>query len=42
MKNEGARRKRDWMIDARNEDELKSWANLSGWLSRNILDKFSR
>lgn len=30
MKNEGERRKRDWMIDARNEDELKSWANFSG------------
>lgn len=40
MKNEGARRKRDWMIDARNEDELKSRADLPGWLSRRILDKF--
>lgn len=42
VKNEGMWRKRDWMIDARNEDELKSRADLSGWLSRRILDKFPR
>lgn len=42
MKNEGVRRKRGWMIDARNEDELKSGADLSGWLSQRILDKFPR
>lgn len=40
MKNEGVRRKRGWMIDARNEDELKSGADLSG--RRRILDKFPR
>jgi len=30
------------MIDARNEDELKSGTDLSGWLSWRILDKFPR
>lgn len=40
VKNGRARRKRAGMIDARNEDELRSETNLSGWLSRKSRDKF--
>lgn len=45
VKNEGVRRKRGWMIDARNEDELKSGADLSGYRkgsSTNFLTRSTR